>query len=76
MSSNLVWDATSRHDGDLSTDLKFILRNRYGNPMNATMDAGDIMYLQGMFDAGIKEANVLIVAIRKYGEIKVFEEFL
>jgi hypothetical protein len=34
-----------------------------------------IPYLEGLKDAGIKDAQKLIDAILKYGEIRIWEEF-
>lgn len=76
MSSNLYWIQTavpSNHA--LSDELKFALRKEYGEPVRLNLDESDLSYLRGLFHAGLKDAEKLIKAIHKHGEIRVFEDF-
>lgn len=75
MSSNLVWEPTERKKSEVSHQLKYALRKRFGEPINVTLQSDDIMYLRGLEDAGLQDAYKLIKAIEKYGEILVVEEY-
>ena len=70
-----MWEPVSRKKHDVSTELKFALRKSMGDPVNGLLDGQDIHYLQGLHDAGIKDAKKLIDAIKKYGEISLKEDF-
>lgn len=56
---------------DLDDQLKFILRKSYSLPTK--FDESDISFLKGLDAANIKDANTLIEAIEKYGEVEVYE---
>ena len=58
----------------LDDALKFALRKRHGGHVDTVMTAADISYLQGLRDAGVKDADTLIEAIEKHGEVAVREE--
>lgn len=75
MSSHLVWEPALRKKQDLSTELKFALHKSYGSPVSVTLTAADLPYLRGLRDAEVKDADVLMEAIEKHGEIVVVEEF-
>ena len=77
MSSNLYWEPrTPKKSKSLSTELKLSLRKRYdGGLNNIILDSGDVQYLEGLSHAGIKDATVLINAIRKHDEISINEIF-
>lgn len=79
MSSSLRWEPITNKGESLSSELKFLLRIPYGSPIGITLNESDIPYLTGLRDAageGIKkEIQILITAIVKYGEIKVWEQF-
>jgi len=75
MSSNLTWEPVSRNAQPLADNLKWALQKRYGGTVEATMDTGDIPYLEGLRDGGLPEAQFLIDAIEKHDRISVKEEF-
>lgn len=75
MSSNLAWEPGCRQKNSLPDQLKFVLRKKYGDVVDANMDTDDLPYLTGLRDAGIDGAQTLIDAIEKYDEISVVEEF-
>jgi hypothetical protein len=80
MSSNLFWEPLSPpHRHYLATTLKFILRRKYGEPLDCTLSADDMPYLQGIRDAGNAEARedvqYLIKAINRFEKIRVKEEY-
>ena len=74
MSTNLYWEPVKHNAHPLSDKLKYALRNRSPILDNARMDSNDIPYLNGLSDAGIKDAQDLIDAINKHHEIIVWEE--
>ena len=76
MSTNLYWLPIKPQKAyDLSTELKFALRNRDNDGhVNEELDDQSLGYLRGLLDAGIKDAEILIDAIDKYGAVRVFEE--
>ena len=74
MTSNLIWIPVEPEKmNDLPNELKFILRKRYGNPIDSILDNSSFPYLQGLGDAGVKGVDKIINAIRKHGEIRVKE---
>jgi hypothetical protein len=75
MSSNLQWQPLKQNWKDLSSDLKFAMRKRCHDPIDAILTSYDLLYLEGLRDAGIKDAQVLIEAIEKYDEIQVKENY-
>lgn len=74
MRMSLYWKPV-RNDGKILDDaLKFVLRKKYrGCVHQTTLTDSDIPYLTGLVDAGIKDAEKLISAIEKYGEIEIGE---
>ncbi len=75
MSSNLTWvPNVVQEKVDLSTDLKFIIRKRYGNPIDVTVDEAHRLYFEGLHDAGIKDAIKVMAAIDTYSKINLKEE--
>lgn len=79
MSSNLRAEPRDRLKLELGTDLKFILRKRYGEPIDLDISADELPYLQGLLDAGNESirSNVeaLIKMIKQYNWIKLKEEY-
>jgi len=76
MSSNLGWlPVKPKKWNYLDTGLKWALRKRYDGDVNEVMTESDIPYLEGLRDAGVKDADDLIEAIEKYGQIHVKEEW-
>ena len=78
MSSNLEWKPVIRKRGNpLSDELKFAMRNRdqINDQVNDILNSVDVPYLEGLRDAGIKDAQKLIDAINKHKEIEVKEIF-
>lgn len=77
MSSSLYWEPRDRAKKYLSTDLKFALRKRNDNETvtDEVFSDSEIPYLEGLRDAGVKDAQDLIDAIKKFGCIVVDEEF-
>lgn len=76
MTMNLYWQPVHTDAEDLDDKLKFILRERYGlgSSVDVRLNASDTAYLQGLRDAGVKDAQKLLDAIKKHGEIRVFEQ--
>ena len=75
MSSTLIWEPLNRKKKDLPDEIKYILRKKYGEPINIVLRENDIGYLQGIKDAGVLSIEILINAIEKYQEILVQEEW-
>ena len=75
MSSTLIWEPLNRKKKDLPDEIKYILRKKYGEPINIVLRENDIGYLQGIKDAGVLSIEILINAIEKYQEIVVQEEW-
>ena len=74
MTMNLYWEPAEREpSGDLDDKLKFALRNRCGGTVDTILTTQDLSYLNGLTDAGIKDAETLVDAIEKHGSIRVFE---
>ena len=73
MSMNLYWEPVDRDAHDLDDKLKYALRNRYGGTVDTIMNESDVRYLEGLLDAGIKDAQDIIDAIEKHGRVRVFE---
>lgn len=72
MSQNLYWRPAFNDGKSLCDQLKYILRER--NLSNYRFTPSDIPYLEGLMDAGIKDANELIKAINKHELVDVYEE--
>lgn len=72
MSSNLYWRPRSAGEKLLDDSLKFALQKRQ-YPADDTFYERDIPYFEGLRDAGVKDAQKIIDAIEKYGEIEVME---
>jgi hypothetical protein len=65
MGCSLVW--CYKIQKNIDRDLEQILKKKFTTPYN--LDSNDIPFLQGLEAAGVSSANILIEAIRKYGEI-------
>ena len=75
MSSNLYWEPTNRKKMKLDIELRRVLRNLYGQPLDITLDVENLGELSGLKAAGIEDAEKLIEAIEKYDEITLSESF-
>jgi len=76
MSSSLKWEPeTEDRRKSFSTAVKFALRIRYGNPVDAVLGVGDVPYLEGLRDADVYGMGEVIEAITKHGNIRVSEQF-
>jgi len=73
MSSSLKWRVRSDWRGQFDTQLKFILREKYGEPVDHIFTDIDLDFLEGLNAAGVKDAKVLIDAINQFKEIEVNE---
>lgn len=75
MSSSLYWEPSFRARKILSYDIKCALQKKYGGTIhNRQLSEGDIPYLQGLQDAGVKDAKELIEALEKFHSITLDEE--
>ena len=76
MTSSLTWcPSVVPTQQTLPYELKFVLRKKYGNPVEAVFTTHDISYLEGLRDCEIKGAMELIQAIAEHGSIQVKEFF-
>ena len=81
MSSNLMWKPVIVHDGYcLPQKLKFVISRKLWDT-DGSCGAGevviserDIPYLEGLRDAGIDGADVLIEAIKKHGVVSLWHQ--
>jgi hypothetical protein len=77
MSSKLTIEPYNRKKVTLSTDLKFALRKGNNNESINERIIGkeQLSYFQGLRDAGVEDAEIVISMIGKYGECVITEEF-
>jgi len=75
MSSNLYWRPSENYGKSLPTDLKFALREQFGEPIKVTLSEVDISFLRGLKIGGMKSAQTLIDAIEKHERIDVEEKY-
>ena len=77
MTSSLIWEPVVEPDMDrgLTTRLKFLLRKRYGEPVNRDFGEEDLPYLEGLVDGGIEDAVALVETIKTHGRVNVREEY-
>jgi hypothetical protein len=75
MSSNIAWQPIKENWHFLCKELKFAMQKRYDGRIDGILNHSDIAYLEGLRDAGIKDADKLISAIEKYNEIQITEIF-
>jgi len=77
MSSNLYWRPRTSGEKPLSDELKYALKNsdKFNQDLDCTIGDSWLDYLSGLRDAGIKDAQKLIDAIEKYGEIELKERY-
>ena len=75
MSSNLVWEPADRKNHSLPYELKFAMRKHYGEPIDKILTDLEAPYLEGLRDAGISGAQILLDAIEKHDKIHVREEY-
>ena len=75
MSTSLTWspvpDPATRPR--LSYELKKALGARAGGSVDTVMSVESLPYLEGLMDAGIDDATILIQAIHMHGNIRVKE---
>lgn len=76
MSSTLVWKPVKPNKcKSLDCSLKFALQKRFGSPVNVIFSSREMLYLEGLVDAGIKDAQKVIDALIKHGEVELKEVF-
>jgi len=80
MSTNAYWRPVVPKKGhDLSDDIKRKIARRYMEhdgslSGSARLDSSALGWLEGLRDANVKDADSLIQAIEKHGEIEVWLE--
>ena len=75
MSTNIHWRPNIKPEyKTLSKELKWAFQNEFGNFFNLVLDESYLRYLRGLRYAKIEGADILIDAIEKHGEIKVWED--
>lgn len=72
MSRILKW-RPANSGASLPDDLKFKLRELYGEPVSYPLDAAELSTLRALAACGVDGAKTLIAAIEKYGDVFVFE---
>jgi hypothetical protein len=76
MSANLMWEPAKREAKSLPDELKFVLRDKCGlTSERMKFGEGNIPYLEGLRDAGIKGAEELLEAIEKHGAVEGWLEY-
>ncbi len=76
MSSTLTIEPSEREKTGLSDQLKFILRKKYNGCVSQIMvNKYDISYFEALRDSEIKDADLVISFIEKYGSCTISEEF-
>jgi len=76
MSANLMFEPIIERGKTLSDELRFALERSINLQEGVKlMSETDIPYLKGLRDADIKDAQKLVDAIEKYGEIKVWLQY-
>lgn len=76
MSSTLYIEPVNRQKGTLSSTLKFALKRRFPQEtIQRVFDSSDLSYFQGLFDAGIEDAKIVIDMIEKYEEVTIQEVY-
>jgi len=81
MSSTLKWEPVIERGDYLSDELKYLLRQKYGDPIEkTTLQQWDITYLYGLRDGCTdkpikKEIEKLIKAIETYEAITIWESY-
>lgn len=76
MTANLYWEPIIEPKRSLSDELKYALRKRFDieRGQKQRLDESDINYLSGLKDGGVKGTDELIEAIKKHGEVEIFEK--
>lgn len=73
MGMSLVFEPVKKRYTVLSDELKRIfLAKHNGMEQLVILDYRDVDYIKGLMDAGVEDADRLISAIEKHGEIRVF----
>lgn len=75
MSSTLVARATEAKGKRLPDALKFALRKKYGDPIDAVLCAGNLDYLQALVDLNLDGADVLLEYVIRVKEVRIKEEW-
>jgi len=75
MSSNLKIRPIEKGGTILSFELKSALRKRYNGSICMGVRETDISYFQGLLDAGIEDAQIVIDFIEKYKECEIIEVY-
>lgn len=73
MTMNLYWRPVS--DGkSLPDDLEYALRKRWGEGWGErSLYTEDVPYLEGLRDAGLKSAQVLLNALEEHDQVVLYE---
>ena len=75
MSANLMFEPIIERGKNLSDELRFAFEKSWNlADGEKILTESDLLYLRGIRDGGIKEAQKLIDAITKYGEVKIWLE--
>lgn len=79
MSRTLLWEPVIERGKSASDELKFLLRERFGEPVEVELDERADAFLQGVRlatpSAALKaEVKSLLAAIAKHGKIRFWEE--
>lgn len=74
MSATLFWRPKDIGRKELADELRFILQESVlsGGPGQAVLGVVDRPYLKGLHDAHVKDADILIEAIERHGEIEIW----
>ena len=81
MSSTLVWEPYSSHEGEpLPDELKRVISRKYWDSDgsvggSAVLSSKDIPYLEGVRDCGVKGASQLIDLINEYGQLRIWHTY-
>lgn len=77
MTSSLCWEPIDM-SGELQGDddqLKFILREKYGSPVDEIVNHHDLKYFEGLRDAKVPCADHVIRLLEKYNVIRLLEKY-
>ena len=76
MSSSLSWKPVIFKSGnELPDTLKFVLRGKFGSPIDHEFDESEVNFFLGLEAAGIDGASEVIKSIKKHGKIRIYEEW-
>jgi len=76
MSSSLIARPTNPNGGiSLPTELKFVLRKKFGEPIDVRLRRDMVPYLEGVADCGIDGAKALSDYILEHDDVQIIEEY-